>query len=108
MPHFLSYARPMNRDEALNILRRLRAPLAERGISHAALFGSVARGEEGSRSDIDVLVTPAEGARLGLFDLGGIQTILEDAFGTDVDVVVDPVRTPGLLRAIEKDRADAF
>jgi predicted nucleotidyltransferase len=98
----------MNRDRALNILRGLRAPLAARGIAHAAIFGSVARSKENALSDIDVFVTPAEGARPDLFDLGGIQSILEEAFGSEVDVVVSPVRNGEIRAAIARDRADAF
>ncbi len=98
----------MNRDYALAILRRLRAPLNARGIAHAALFGSMARGQEGAQSDIDIVVTPVAGRQLDLFDLGGVQTLLDESFGCDVDVIVEPVRRPELRRAIAQDRADAF
>lgn len=98
----------MDRERALNILRDLRAPLARRGIAHAAIFGSVARDEGHALSDLDVFVVPADGARLSLFDLGGIQTILEDAFGKDVDVVVSPVGNVELRRAIATDGENAF
>ena len=98
----------MDRERALNILRDLQAPLAARGIAHAAVFGSVARDEGNRRSDIDVFVTPFEGAQLSLFDLGGIQTILEEAFRADVYVVVSPVSDAALRGAISRDRADAF
>ena len=98
----------MTREAALAILRRQRALLEARGIAHAAVFGSVARNESGVRSDIDIVVTPTAGARLDLVDLGGIQTVLDEAFGIDVDVIVEPVGRPELLRAIERDRANAF
>lgn len=98
----------MNRDHALAVLRRLRASLEARGIAHAALFGSVARGQGFTRSDVDVVITPVAGRRLDLFDLGGVQTLLDEGFGRDVDVIVEPVRKPELRRAIARDRADAF
>jgi hypothetical protein len=98
----------MNRSDALEMLRRLRAALEARGIAHAAIFGSVARNEASERSDIDVLIEPAPGKRLDLIDLGGVQTVLDDAFGTNVDVILGPVRNPGLSLSIERDRADAF
>lgn len=98
----------MDREHALNILRGLRGPLAARGIAHAAVFGSVARDEGNARSDIDIVVTPADGPPLHLFDLGAIQSILEEAFGIDVDVVVLPVRNAELRGAIARDHADAF
>jgi len=98
----------MIRDHALAILRRLRASLEVRGIAHAALFGSVARGQGLAGSDVDIVVTPAAGRRLDLFDLGGGQSLLDEGFGRDVDVIVEPVRKPELRRAVARDRADAF
>ncbi len=90
----------MDRERAQNFLRGLQSSLAARGIAHVAVFGSVVRDEGNEQSDIDVLVTPRQGARLDLFDLGGIQTILEEAFRVDVDVVVSPVRNVELHCAI--------
>ncbi len=98
----------MNREQALAILRDLRAPLEARGIAHAALFGSVARGDNTERSDVDVVITPADGARLDLFDLGAVQTILDEGFSRDVDVIVEPVRKAELRDIIQRERANAF
>jgi predicted nucleotidyltransferase len=99
--------RTMNRDLALEILRRVRSALEARGIRHAGVFGSVARNEAAPTSDVDVVVTP--GRRMDVIDLGGVQTLLERAFdGFAVDVVVAPVRKPDLAKAIERDKADAF
>ncbi|HWA23517.1 MAG TPA: nucleotidyltransferase domain-containing protein [Caulobacterales bacterium] len=99
----------MTREHALNVLRQLRQQLEARGIAHAGLFGSVARDTAVGPSDIDVFVTPAEGRRLDLIDLGGVQSTLEAAFaGIDVDVVVAPATNPDIATAIQRDRADAF
>jgi uncharacterized protein len=99
----------MKRDAALQILRGLRSQLEARGIVHAGLFGSVARDEADHISDIDVVMTPAADARLDLFDLGGFQTMLEEAFtGLEVDVVVEPINRDSLREAILRDRANAF
>ncbi|MFQ5564413.1 MAG: nucleotidyltransferase family protein [Parvularculaceae bacterium] len=99
----------MNRELAIETLKRVRPQLARRGIAHAAIFGSVARGDAGALSDIDVVVAPAPGVFLNLFDLGGVQSILEEAFvGVNVDVVMEPIRRPRLRHAIERDRARAF
>lgn len=98
----------MTRDDALVVLRRLREPLRIRGIARAALVGSLARDEGRSDSDVDIVVTPAAGRRLDLVDLGGVQNLLDEAFGCDVDVIVEPVRQPQLRKAIARDRVDAF
>ena len=47
---------PPNLQQVLNVLNAHEAELRRRGVCHAAVFGSVARGEAGSHSDIDVLV----------------------------------------------------
>jgi uncharacterized protein len=99
----------MDRARAIEILRMLRPRLEARGIARAGLFGSVGRDAAGASSDIDVVVTPADGRRLDLIDLGGVQTVLEQGFaGMDVDIVVEPIRRPELKAAVERDRVDAF
>ena len=50
-----------------------------------ALVGSVARGEDTSRSDYDFLANFAEGA--SLFDHAGLELALEDVLGAEVDVI---------------------
>jgi predicted nucleotidyltransferase len=50
-----------------------------------AVFGSVARGEDGPRSDIDFLVEFEPGS--SLFDLMGLQDDLSELLGRPVDVV---------------------
>jgi predicted nucleotidyltransferase len=98
----------MNRARAIEVLQTLRPLLEARGIARAGIFGSVGRDMAGARSDIDVVVTPVE-RRLNLFDLGGVQTVLEEGFaGMQVDVVAEPIGQPELRAAVERDRVDAF
>jgi len=56
-------------------------------ITEMALFGSVLRDDFGPDSDVDVLVTFAEGARRTLFDLVRMQEELKGVFGREVDLV---------------------
>ena len=49
----------MKRDEIIRTLKEREADLRAHGVTHAALFGSVARDEqEEPDSDIDILVDP--------------------------------------------------
>lgn len=54
------------------------------GLDKIAIFGSVARGEDGENSDIDIA---AEFHDIDLFELAGIKQELEIAFGKRVDIV---------------------
>lgn len=99
----------MNRAEALSILNRLRPALQARGVAHAGLFGSIARDEADAGSDVDVVITFAPGLKVGLLDLGDVQTVLEEGFpGLSVDMVHEPIRRDSLRAAIERDKAHAF
>jgi len=60
--------------------------LADRyGISNVRIFGSVARGDAHSRSDIDFLVDVPRDA--SLFDLSRFRRELSGLLGVDVDVI---------------------
>lgn len=60
---------------------------AKYGASNVRVFGSVARGEADSESDIDLLVDMEPGR--SLFDLGGLLMDLEELLGCNVDVVTE-------------------
>jgi len=60
---------------------------SKRGAYNVRVFGSVARGEADSKSDIDLLVD-LEPER-SLFDLGGLLMDLQDLLGQNVDVVTE-------------------
>lgn len=66
------------RDEILDVCWR-------NGASNVAIFGSVARGDDGPTSDIDFLVDLDP--RKSLLDHIGLQQELEDLLGVRVDVV---------------------
>jgi predicted nucleotidyltransferase/uncharacterized protein with HEPN domain len=69
-----------NRDEILSLAKRY-------GIENVRIFGSVARGEADSKSDIDLLVDVVPGRTL--FDLGEFLADLQSLLGHDVDVVTE-------------------
>ena len=68
---------------------------AQYGASNVRIFGSFARGEQHSRSDIDLLMTLPK--RMSLLDIAGIKVDLEEALHRKVDVVSDNSIKP-LLR----------
>lgn len=60
---------------------------AENGLSNVRIFGSTARGEDHSKSDIDFLVQIEDGRTL--FDLIRFKHKVEELVGRKVDVVSD-------------------
>jgi predicted nucleotidyltransferase/DNA-binding XRE family transcriptional regulator len=70
-------------------LRRHRKAILDlagrRGAHHVRVFGSVARGDDGPDSDVDLLVDLDDG--VGLVGLAGLQRELVELLGVDVDVV---------------------
>jgi len=77
----------MNRNEALETLRRSEADLRVRGVRRAAVFGSVARGDSGPDSDIDIMVEIDPEARLTVFDYADLKDYIASLFDGPVDVV---------------------
>jgi predicted nucleotidyltransferase len=73
-------------DEVRSRLARHREELATMGVASLAVFGSVARGEAGPASDVDLLVELNR--RMGLFGFFAIQERLEEVLGCRVDLVM--------------------
>ena len=75
------------------------------GIKNLYIFGSLARGESGERSDVDFLVDMKAG--YSLFGVGGFSYEAEKLLGVRVDVIprsVLPIMTdPNFVANIERD-----
>ncbi len=76
----------VTREEILATLRSHERELRHRGVAHAALFGSVARGDNTPSSDIDIMVEITPSAAIGVFEYVGITQYLADLFPARVDV----------------------
>jgi predicted nucleotidyltransferase len=94
--------------EVLKVLRAHETELRAAGVRHAAVFGSVARGDAIASSDIDVLVELDPAAHVSLFDLMGIELRLSEIFGRKVDVVSKRGLRPRLDDSILADAVSAF
>jgi uncharacterized protein len=102
----------MKSEEIIAKLRAHEPELRAAGVISLALFGSIARDEQRSDSDVDVVVQlTSEAARGGFAYFGRIDALsrqLEAILERQVDVVAEPVRKDRLRRSIEKDRIVAF
>ena len=77
----------MNRDEIIARLRENEAALRARGVAHAALFGSRARGDEGPGSDTDIMIEIEPGAPVGVYEYVRLKEYIASLFDGRVDVV---------------------
>jgi len=78
------------------------------GIDRLSLFGSTARGEAGSTSDVDLAATFDPTAMVGLFKYAGIADLLEVLLGVSVDLVGEPARKLRMQAEIDRDRVNVF
>jgi predicted nucleotidyltransferase len=98
----------MKRDDILERLKGCEAELRARGVAHAALFGSVARGDDRPDSDIDIMVEIAPDARMDVFRYIGIVHMIEDLFPAGVDVSNRDAQKPHVRPSAERDAIYAF
>jgi len=98
----------MDRQSVLAILKKHQAELERQGVRHAALFGSVARGEAKPDSDIDIMVDLDPDARLGVYEYVGIKDCIAELFDQPVDVVNREGLKPYVRPAVLTDAVYAF
>lgn len=73
--------------EREKISQIIKETLVKNGADFVALFGSFARGEEKTESDVDILVNFKK--PISLFDHAGIEIDLENKTGKKVDLVTE-------------------
>ena len=71
------------------------------GIAELAVFGSIARGDAGPDSDVDLVYVLAPGARLG-FGIDDLEDELAGLFGRDVDLVAKKAVHPLLRNEVDE------
>lgn len=92
----------------LQTLRAHKGELRAMGVSHASVFGSVARGEARANSDIDVLVDLDRERPIGIFEYARLKLYIGELFGSSADVVNRRTLKPLLRDSIIRDAIDAF
>jgi len=98
----------MDREGLVKILRGLQDRLAEDGVTHLAMFGSRARGDQREDSDLDLLIEVDEHRKFSLIDLIGVQHTIGDVLGLPVTAMMRRSLTPRFGRAIAPDVVDVF
>ncbi len=77
----------MDREAIIARLREKEMELRARGVTHAALFGSRARGDARSDSDTDIMIVIDPDAHIGVWGYAGLKEYIASLFDGPVDVV---------------------
>ena len=85
----------------INILKEFFSKLP---VEKAWVFGSYARGEETSESDVDILVRYSEDTCLGLFGIAEIIDKLEKLLGKKVDLVEEDTLYPRVAKMVNAEK----
>ena len=95
-------------NDVLQTLRAHESELRLLGVSHAAVFGSVARGEASADSDIDVLVELDQDRLMGIFAYARLKLHINELLDGAGDVVNRRNLKPLLRDNILRDAIHAF
>ncbi len=98
----------MDAHDAVVTLRRYESALRARGIRHAAVFGSTARGENRPDSDLDIVIDIDPDVRMTVFDYGGLKEYIATLFEGPVDVVSREGLKAYVRSAVAADAIYAF
>jgi predicted nucleotidyltransferase len=88
----------MKRVDPIAMLRAHAGELRQRGVAHASVFGSAARGDDRPDSDIDIMVELEP--EVGILAFSEIRLHLSDLLGRLVDLM-----TPGGLKPFARPSA---
>jgi len=96
----------MNRTQALKKLRTFATALKVRGATSLYLFGSTARNQAGSKSDLVLDYDPR--SKFNAFDLVAAKRLLEEGLGVDVDLTTRNGLHPLIRKKIEAEATRVF
>jgi len=98
----------MEREKTINTLRLHAVDLKSRAVNDLSLFGSTARGDATSDSDIDLLIDIAPDAAFSLVDLANLKQHLDALLDGDVDLTIRSDIKPFLRDSILEDEIRVF
>lgn len=98
----------MNKQAILDRLRENERALRARGVTHAALFGSRARGDNSPDSDIDIMIEIEKDAVQDIYSYVGLKDYIAELFAEPVDVVDREALKAYVRPAAESEAIYAF
>lgn len=97
-----------DRERILRLLRERQDEIRARGVTRLALVGSVARGDAGPGSDVDLLVDIAPGRKFSLIDHSGLRLHFQDLIGWETQVLVGDHLKPDMRARVENEAVAVF
>ena len=98
----------MDKQGIIARLRENEAALRARGVTHAALFGSRARGDGRHDSDIDIMIEIEPEAVQDVYAYVGLKSYIAELFAEPVDVVDRAALKPYVRPPAEAEAVYAF
>ena len=99
----------MQRDAIVQKLKTLRPDLSAEGVTHVALFGSRARGDDYSeKSDLDLLLEVDPASRFSILNLVGVERIVEQALGIQTNAFMRRSLDDGFRDSVKNDVIEIF
>lgn len=94
--------------EVQAMIPKIQAYLATQPVERAYLFGSCARGDETSDSDVDLLVNYTVGNTLSLMDIGGMISDLSKSLKRPVDLIEEDYLMPFAQASANRDKIKIY
>jgi predicted nucleotidyltransferase len=98
----------MRRDDVISRLKEAEPALRARGIRRAAVFGSVARGDDRPDSDIDILIEIEPGREGSIYEYMALKEFVAGLFDGPVDVIDGAGLKPHVRGPSARDSIYAF
>jgi hypothetical protein len=98
----------MEKEAIITRLKENEPALRARGVAHAALFGSRARGDNRPDSDIDIMIETRPDALQDIHDYVALKSYIAGLFKEPVDVIDRSFLKPLVRPPVEADSIYAF